>query len=868
MMETGKLEEAESFRVLLGLLRNKFRTIPRETMVRHVLETYREADWPVQRAAMEALLRRAESARREKLRICSKPGGGEPFGLYRTRRPREPARPYHTLLESLDPLRGSCDCPDFLRSSLGACKHVFAVLDEVTSRPRKRRRALDGANGSAWGPRMVWRPWRPLAGTGDWLEQVTLEGGANGRIPERSSAARVRRWFARGPENRWRLRDTFPGRPRRRLQLVRELSSALPRRNGKKRAADPALRAVLREEARRLEHRVSNEKDAGRLARSLRSLSRKLYPYQADGVRRLFAEGRLLLADDMGLGKTAQAVAACHALWRTGKVSRGLVVVPASLKSQWQREWSAFTDAPVEVVWGSADERRTAYRRQRRGFLIVNYEQILRDLDLVLDWNPGIVVLDEAQRIKNWATKTAACVKRLRPAYRLVLTGTPMENRLEELASIMDWIDDRALEPKWRLGPWHSVYSDGPNEVIGARNLDTLRDRLSHCMLRRRRSEILTQLPPRTDTNLAVELTPAQREEHDALGQPIAVLAHTARRRPLTQAEFLRLMSLLTTQRIIANGLAQFDYANVWPALSKVRSRSDAVMSGLSSPKLIELREILTRIAVEQDRKVVVFSQWRRMLRLAHWAVEDMLGDHGLRAAFFTGRESQRQRTRNVIDFHDDPATRVLFATDAGGVGLNLQRAATACVNVELPWNPAVLEQRVGRIYRLGQRKPIDVYNLVSQDSIEARIATLVADKRALFRGLFDGDSNEIRFDRSGHFLSRLEHVIGSSEAARPEPDQEPDEDPGPQERELDGMLLAADESRDAPEPVEPREQAGSGDALPAAPEVRRLFSELEIRPTRSGGLRIEASAEAAATLAALFEGMAQMLGRAERGSK
>ena len=250
----------------------------------------------------------------------------------------------------------------------------------------------------------------------------------------------------------------------------------------------------------------------------------------------------------MGLGKTAQAVAACHALWRAGKVRRGLIVVPASLKSQWHREWLAFSDAPVEVVTGAPDDRKAAYRTRRRGFLIVNYEQTFRYLDLMLGCNPGIVVLDEAQRIKNWATKTAACVKQLRPAYRLVLTGTPMENRLEELASIMDWIDDRAIEPKWRLVPWHSVYADGSREVTGARNLDTLRHRLSHCMVRRRRHEILTQLPPRTDTNVSVELTPAQREEHDALNQPIAVLVNKARKRPLTQAEFLRPMSLLTTR--------------------------------------------------------------------------------------------------------------------------------------------------------------------------------------------------------------------------------------------------------------------------------------------------------------------------------
>jgi SNF2 family DNA or RNA helicase len=112
------------------------------------------------------------------------------------------------------------------------------------------------------------------------------------------------------------------------------------------------------------------------------------------------------------------------------------------------------------------------------------YEQVLRDLDLILAWDPEIVVLDEAQRIKNWATKTAAFVERLRPRYRLVLTGTPMENRLEELASVMDWVDDHALEPKWRLVPWHAVFADGSREVVGARHLDTLRERVAPRMLR------------------------------------------------------------------------------------------------------------------------------------------------------------------------------------------------------------------------------------------------------------------------------------------------------------------------------------------------------------------------------------------------
>ena len=130
------------------------------------------------------------------------------------------------------------------------------------------------------------------------------------------------------------------------------------------------------------------------------------------------------------------------------------------------------------------------------------------------------------------------------------------------------------------------------------------------------------------------------------------------------------------------------------------------------------------------------------------------------RPAFFTGQEGQKRRTQNLVDFHDDPACRVLFATDAGGVGLNLQRAASACINIELPWNPAVLEQRIGRIHRLGQRRPIDVYNLVSEPGIESRIADLVGSKKAFFTGLFDGTTDEVVFERSGSFLSRIERIV------------------------------------------------------------------------------------------------------------
>jgi len=868
-------EQQEAYDTLLHMARRGTGRIPPALLAGHVVDVYSEAEWPVKRAAMEAVLRRFDFARRDALRVAAAPARGGPLGLYRTRPRRGSARPYRTMLRSLAPLEGSCDCPDFPRSSLGVCKHLLVVLDALAARPRKLEQALrttKAANGRA--ARLAWDPIRPLHGRGDWLERVRLYVPAARRRRGTARLERAQRHFVPDGGGGGRPKSTWPDHPERRLALVNDLLDVLDASGA---GAEPALRALLTEERRRLEPLV--EARRGRRP-SLHGLRRKLYPYQREGVARLLDGERLLLADDMGLGKTIQAAAACHALRRSGRVRRGLVIAPASLKGQWEREWRETTSVPVAVVEGPPAERARSYRRTSDGFLVANYEQVLRDLDRILAWDPEIVVLDEAQRIKNWATKTAAFVKRLRPRYRLVLTGTPMENRLEELASIMDWVDDHALEPKWRLVPCHSIFADGKKEVVGARHLGTLRERLAPRMLRRVRSEVVSQLPPRTDTVIPVEMTSAQREEHDALDKPITSLLQRARKRPLTQAEFLRLMTLLTTKRIVANGLAQHRFAEIWPGIERARPH-EALLASLSSPKLAEARALLAALAVEQERKVVVFSQWRRMLRLAHWAVEDLLAESGLRAAFFTGQESSRQRTRNLVDFHDDPATRVLFATDAGGVGLNLQRAASACVLLDLPWNPAVLEQRVGRIYRPGQKRPIDVYSLVSEDSIEERIASLVADKRALFRGLFDGTSDSVRFERSASLLASVEKLVGEGALTSAAPGSEEADELADDEAAEGGLEASPDEDDGAGEPAGPDEApapgasshagAEAGGATPqgaralAAADVAGLFAGLAVERTTSGGLRIEAPPEAAEALASLLAGFAETLRRAAR---
>jgi len=845
MREPASPDVREAREVLLQLAGRRTQPIPAELVVEHVLGLPGPWDWPVRREALEAVIRRVASVRGQEIVVVDAPRRGL-WGRYRLARAGE-ALPYDVRLWSISPLGGACGCADFTRAALGICKHLAAILASLGRRPRQFQRLAATPPDSP--PRLLWDPTAAGAAPTDLLASLRLSADATG---DRGRIARLFR-LAKG-NARW-LRETHLDAPAARIHLVEALRSLAPRD-----AADPAARAVLSEEQTRLT-RILGLRAAVRRAKRPAVSRRRLYAYQQEGVRRFLAGGRLVLADDMGLGKTTQAVVAATTLHDAGLVRRGLLVVPAALKPQWEREWCAISPVPLRIVDGGAGERRAIYEATRRGFLVTNYEQIIKDLDAIGAWAPELVILDEAQRIKNWATKTAQSVKRLAPAYRLVLTGTPMENRLEELASIVEWVDDRALEPKWRLAPWYSAHGDGRREVVGARNLGELRARLAPVLLRRTRAEVLGQLPARQDTTIPVDLTERQRDAHDELNQPIAKLARIAQRRPLTPPEFLRLMSLLATQRMIANGLALHEFAAAWPDL-RGRSPGPAVLESLDAPKLGELRELVANLALTQGRKVVVFSQWRRMLELAAWAVSDLLRGSGKRALFFTGQEGQRRRTQNLVDFHDDPDAAVLFLTDAGGVGLNLQRAASACVNLELPWNPAVLEQRIGRIHRLGQSRPIDVYNLMTRGSIEERIAGLVANKRALFKGLFEGATDELRFEGGRAIAAVLERLTeGLPNGGDPAAEDSVDES------------LAVTVSEGDPLPSDgggPAPPAPTRDTEPAAPpapgdgtSVARLLGAVTVNRGDDGGVVIQAPPEAARALVALFEGMSRLMAAA-----
>ena len=448
---------------------------------------------------------------------------------------------------------------------------------------------------------------------------------------------------------------------------------------------------------------------------------------------------RALLADEMGLGKTIQAIAACALLHRMDLARHALVVTPASLKSEWEEQIQRFTALPYQLVYGGRSRRLAAYSGAPF-FTIVNYEQMLADsLDVNARLRPDIVVLDEAQRIKNWSAKTTQAIKRLRSRHAFILTGTPIENRLDELYSLMDFLNPSLLGPLFRFNREYYELDDR-GRPTAYRNLDKLHQRVKPHLLRRRKADVETELPERTDRNYFVPLSAEQQGEYDDHEGVVARLASIAKRRPLTQPEQDKLLRHLNMMRMVCDtGYILNDQQR-------------------ACPKIKEMEKILEECRDNQDVKVIIFSEWVRMLELAR----DLCQRLGLGFAWHTGAVPQKRRRAEINVFKSDPLCRVFLSTDSGAAGLNLQNASVV-VNCDLPWNPAKLEQRIARAWRKHQTRPVTVINLISEKTIEHRMLETLSNKQALSDGVLDlkGNLADIKL-RSGRqaFLAKLQQLI------------------------------------------------------------------------------------------------------------
>ena len=444
------------------------------------------------------------------------------------------------------------------------------------------------------------------------------------------------------------------------------------------------------------------------------SFTGTLRPYQREGLGwmhflRTFGFGGCL-ADDMGLGKTIQVLALLDARRGEGH-GPALVVVPRSLVFNWRAEAANFAPQLRVVDWSSATRHESAFDTSAVDVALVTYGTLRRDAVRLSDIAFDYVVLDEAQAIKNQGTATAKACRVLQAAHRLALSGTPVENRLEELWSLLDFLNPGMLGASSR-------FATALRDVTPATGVDSVLARaLRPVILRRTKREVAPELPERVERTLELELEPKQRAFYEQVRAKV-------RAEVMSQVET---RGLGRSKLHILEGLLRLRQAACHPVLA------DARKSALPSAKLDALLPALADVAAE-GHKALVFSQFTTFLAL----VRAGLDERGIPYEYLDGRTKNRQAC--VDRFQRDPACPIfLISLKAGGHGLNLT-AADYVYLLDPWWNPAVEAQAIDRAHRIGRTRQVIATRLVARNTIEEKILTLQASKRALADAILSAD--------------------------------------------------------------------------------------------------------------------------------
>jgi len=525
-----------------------------------------------------------------------------------------------------------------------------------------------------------------------------------------------------------------------------------------------------------------------------------LFPYQKEGIEFALFRKAVIIADEMGLGKTLQAIAVAVLKKQIFGFQKTLVVCPATLKSQWKKEIEKFTGEKAHVVTGTPDERKRQYGDGNFFFFIVNYETILRDSLAINKAGMDFLILDEAQKVKNFETKTSSAIRRLQAKHTLIITGTPIENRLIDIFSVVGVLDPYFFGPLWEFSYRHCLFDpEKTNKINGYYNLQTLNSQLSDILIRREKRAVLDQLPNVQQIDIPVDISHEQDEYHTSYAKGISQII---RKKFLTAYDLQRLQLLLTSMRMVCDSTYLIDEeTNV-------------------SPKMEELRDILINQldVIHTDRKIIIFSEWIKV----HKLIGRMLRENKIGFVELNGKVPVNLRGELIKKFENSPECKIFLSTEAGGAGLNLQMA-DILINFELPWNPAKKNQRIGRIDRLGQKSAkLTIYNFITRNSIEQQIAAGLLVKQSLFDGVLDSNSktNYVDFSTKGRsqFIEQLELLINKleSEAEKDIPvDDDPDEVDVHEEvteHEDDGITSS--------EPEYPEDEATAPTRLPISAEV------------------------------------------------
>jgi len=496
------------------------------------------------------------------------------------------------------------------------------------------------------------------------------------------------------------------------------------------------------------------------------------FPFQTEAKDLVVARGNGLVALTMGLGKTLVAIMAIEELYDAGELSTGLIIVPASLKYQWQQQIKRFTGENALVIDGPPKTRTMLYRYSRKfRYVIINYDLVVNDWApkkksadnsfSVRDMEFDYIVLDESTAIKNPTAKRSKYVKFLgkRAAFRIALTGTPVLNRPEELFSQMEFVDPDVLGDP-RTFDQTFIVRDSYNRPKRYRNLHVLRKRMDEVMYRKTRADIADQLPAVLSTEIAFDLSPAEVRVYNkacahtlakllaaqsVLGSGFNVLAHyghsddpqTEKAKGDVMAGMLMLRFICSDPHLIKISAAKFRSAKGQGSSLAEDFFASGVLDGV--PKVSSKRQLfveLLQTALDEDprAKVVAFSTFKDLLNLIQDDTASMV-----RSVQFTGDMNARQKNDAMLQFKRDPKTRLFLSSDAGGYGVDLPEA-NHLISIDLPWSGGSIDQRESRIIRLSSEwEHVNLTVLLARGSIEERMHAMVEQKRGVAEAFLDG---------------------------------------------------------------------------------------------------------------------------------
>lgn len=488
------------------------------------------------------------------------------------------------------------------------------------------------------------------------------------------------------------------------------------------------------------------------------SMKLQLYPFQQFGAAFLVSEKQAIIGDEVGLGKTPISLGAMHELIQSNKVQKALIIMPASLKYQWKDEIEKFTNYSSVVVDGTAKQRQkqyTEFKDSTDEFLIAGYETVRNDIKYFEDLKFDCITMDESHRIKNRQSQTYKAIIKLQPEYRFALTGTPMQNKPEEIFSLMSWIDKKVFGGVTKFNKRHILKGEkyGKRWVdLGYRYLDDIREQISPKMLRRLKKDVAPDLPEIIYTTIPSDMNKPQRTLYKAITEDFMALQEEIR-------EFYENQSSADAERGVKHPKEQaiLGYIYMMQAVSnhpllllqgnsKISKKyTPLIKEAKTSPKLDTLIEQID-IFLDQGSKIVIFSQYVRMLVF----IREKVIHHFKQEPFMIyGDVPAKERQEQIKEFNTNPNRNIILLSDAGNAGLNLQ-ISDILINYDSPWAISTAVQRNGRIHRINSEfDKVTIMNLITNDTIDTKIQDTLQRKLELNNSLVENTAEEVNIMQS-----------------------------------------------------------------------------------------------------------------------